>query len=90
MQLSKQFDKCIFYRKFNKAIEVLQGDMQSLERERDTLKHQLETQSRTPISPNMAGARRSKSFGSKNVFLAQNQGHVQYDITYKCALFKRG
>ena len=40
--------------------------MQSLERERDTLKHQLETQSHTPISPNMAGARRSKSFGSEN------------------------
>jgi dynactin 1 len=51
--------------KFNKAIAILQKDMENLEEERETLKHQLETQSRTPIPADISGTRRSLSLSGR-------------------------
>ena len=47
--------------KFTKAMEVLQGDIEAVENERDTLKRQLETQSHVAIPPDISGVRRSAS-----------------------------
>ena len=50
-----------FIRKFNKAIIVLQRDIEALEEERDTLKQKLGNQSKTHIPIDISGTKRSMS-----------------------------
>ena len=52
---------CSYYppRKFNKAIEVLQGDIEALENDKDTLKKQLDKQVRVTAGPEVPITRRS-------------------------------
>ena len=56
----------LFLRKFNKAIQMLQGDLETLEAERDNLKREMDSQSNSPIPGDISGTRRSLSMGENN------------------------
>ena len=60
------------FRKFNKAIQMLQGDLESLETERDNLKREIDNQSNSPIPGDISGTRRSLSMGNNNMKIVLN------------------